>query len=207
MRGVVRQTAVVFLCDASTRRNPEALEVFRRHNVRVVLLPPHLTHVLQPADIGWASKSKQFRAANSSALHRYGSKPAIERGAFQSLGESLERSPGKHRELVPVVLSICEGFAAVTSLSSSSRGSGTRDCHPRTWPSRWGALRHGGRDAWDTAIVAVQAGHGGSTWGRSARLGDSPGSSRSRHPAEVHVSAFTGAQGGAAGGRRARGRG
>jgi hypothetical protein len=41
--GLLGQPAALFLDNAPTRRNSEAMHVFRQHNVIVVLFPPHLT--------------------------------------------------------------------------------------------------------------------------------------------------------------------
>jgi hypothetical protein len=46
--------AVLFLDNASTRNHADAMQGFREHNVRVILLPPHLTCVVQPVDVCWA---------------------------------------------------------------------------------------------------------------------------------------------------------
>jgi hypothetical protein len=44
------QTAIALLDNAPTLANPEALQIFRVHNVWLAALPHHLAHVLQPAD-------------------------------------------------------------------------------------------------------------------------------------------------------------
>jgi hypothetical protein len=70
------------------------MHVFRRLNVRVILLPPHLTHVLRPVDCCWA---KQFKAKTTEAWRRYSLKPVAEAAAFKELEENLGRAPEKHR--------------------------------------------------------------------------------------------------------------
>jgi hypothetical protein len=56
------QTVILFLDSAPTRGNLEALIIFRERNIMVMAFPPHLTHILQPVDVAWASRFKsQFR--------------------------------------------------------------------------------------------------------------------------------------------------
>jgi hypothetical protein len=52
--------AIPLMDNAPTRACQRALETFREHNVRVVTLPPRLTHVMQPIDVSWARCSKAF---------------------------------------------------------------------------------------------------------------------------------------------------
>jgi hypothetical protein len=117
--GLEGHPAALFLDNAPTRSCTEAMRIFRAHLVRVILLPPHLTHVLQPVDVCWA---KQFKAAMTKAFQRYGVNPAIEEAAFQELGENLQRAAGKHRLRVRMIYAICEASAAVTCLSSAAQG-------------------------------------------------------------------------------------
>jgi hypothetical protein len=63
-RRLAGRTAVVFLDNAPTRGSWAAMHAFRRHNVPVILLPPHLTHVPQPVDCCWA---KQFKVETTEA--------------------------------------------------------------------------------------------------------------------------------------------
>ena len=118
-QGLPGHVAVLFLDNAPTRSNMEAMEIFRMHNVRVILLPPHLTHVLQPVDVCWA---KQFKAAATAALRRYESKPVLLEAAFRELREDISRAPEKHKERVRIVYSIGEAFASVTVMSSAAQG-------------------------------------------------------------------------------------
>jgi hypothetical protein len=53
------QAVGLFLDNAPARRDSEAMQAFRQHNVRVFRFSPHLTHALQPVGVGWA---KQFKA-------------------------------------------------------------------------------------------------------------------------------------------------
>ena len=52
------KTAVLILDGHSTRMNPGALEYLKRFNVKVVTLPAHTTHILQPFDVGLAGAFK-----------------------------------------------------------------------------------------------------------------------------------------------------
>ena len=52
--------AVLLLDGHATRLNPAAMEYFRRFNVKIITLPPHSTHILQPFDVGIASAFKVY---------------------------------------------------------------------------------------------------------------------------------------------------
>jgi hypothetical protein len=52
-KSLAAERASLFVGQAPTRGNANALRVFAEHNVQVVLFPPHLTHVLQPVDLSW----------------------------------------------------------------------------------------------------------------------------------------------------------
>ena len=110
-QGLAGHVAVLFLNNAPTRNSREAMEIFRLHNVRVILLLPRMTHVLQPVDVCWA---KQLKAATTVVLHRYESKPILLGAAFRELGEDVSRAPEKHMERVRFVYSIGEAFASLT---------------------------------------------------------------------------------------------
>ena len=118
-RNLVGHPVILFVDNAPTRRNREAMDLFRRHNVRVILFPPHLTHVLQPVDWCWA---KPFKAKVAEAWHRYNQKADVQETAFRELGENMERAPEKHRVRVRLVYSIGEAYAAVTVPLFASQG-------------------------------------------------------------------------------------
>jgi hypothetical protein len=101
--GLVGQRAALFLDNAPTRRNSEAMHVFPQHNVMVVLFPPHLTHVMQPVDVSWA---KPFKTKTAEAWRRYTRSACVVRAAFTELGENIERASQKHRERACMVSSM-----------------------------------------------------------------------------------------------------
>ena len=118
-RGLLGQQAVLILDNAPTRSSRQAMQLFRSHNVLVILLPPHLTHVLQPVDLCWA---KQFKAKTTEAWHRYMDKRGVEEAAFEELMEDVARAPEKHRVRVRMVYSIWEAATSVSVLSSAGQG-------------------------------------------------------------------------------------
>ena len=61
-RDLRAKTAILVLDGHATRLNPAALEYLKRFNVKVVTLPSHSTHILQPFDVGVAGAFKaQFK--------------------------------------------------------------------------------------------------------------------------------------------------
>lgn len=52
------EEAVLILDNAQIHANPEAIQVFRENHVRVITLPPHCTHCMQPVDVSWAKSFK-----------------------------------------------------------------------------------------------------------------------------------------------------
>ena len=60
--------AMLILDGHLTRLNPAAIDYFRKNNVRVVILPPHSTHILQPFDVLVASSFKSNFKKNMSHL-------------------------------------------------------------------------------------------------------------------------------------------
>lgn len=50
--------AVLYLDGHSSRQNPAAIAYLRQHNVIVIALPAHVTHIMQPFDVGIASPYK-----------------------------------------------------------------------------------------------------------------------------------------------------
>lgn len=50
--------AVLFLDGHSSRKNYDAMSYLARHNVTVIVLPAHVTHILQPFDVGIAAPYK-----------------------------------------------------------------------------------------------------------------------------------------------------
>lgn len=53
-------TAFLILDGHKSRGNVEALMFLRHHNVRVIILPAHSSHITQPFDVGLASPFKNF---------------------------------------------------------------------------------------------------------------------------------------------------
>jgi hypothetical protein len=58
---------VLFLGQAPTRGDADAMRVFAAHNVTIMFVPPDLTHVLQPVDPAWV---RRLKALLSAAYHR-----------------------------------------------------------------------------------------------------------------------------------------
>jgi hypothetical protein len=85
--GLELHPAALFPDNAPTRSCAQAVPIFRAHQVRVILLPPHLTHTLQPVD-AWCAQ--QIKAAMPKAFQRNAVIPAIEEAAFQELCEDLQ---------------------------------------------------------------------------------------------------------------------
>jgi hypothetical protein len=56
--GAAPTEAVLLVDNALHDADPGALPVFRGNQVRVITLPPHCTHLLQPVDGAWAEPFK-----------------------------------------------------------------------------------------------------------------------------------------------------
>jgi hypothetical protein len=110
---------VLFLDQAQGRGDAYAMGIFAAHNVTVVLLPPHLTHVLQPVDLVWVRQFKPFLSAKFHRLTRHQRRLA---NAFAELGENMETAGEKHRARVGSV-SILEAHQAATIGSVTGLGS------------------------------------------------------------------------------------
>ena len=95
------------------------MRVFLEHNVRVILFPPHMTHVLQPVDICWA---RQFKAKMADAWNRYLRKQGVEDAAYLELNEDKEKASENQRVRVRMLFSIYEAAQAVTVPSFTSQG-------------------------------------------------------------------------------------
>ena len=95
-----------------------AMRVFLEHNVRVILFPPHMTHVLQPVDICWAG---QFKAKMGDAWNPYLRKQGVEDAPSWNWTRTRERL----RRTTEV------GCACCSPSTKRHKRSRSRHSHPR----------------------------------------------------------------------------
>jgi hypothetical protein len=119
--GLEASPAVLFLDNAPSRNHERAMRVFLEHNVRVILFPPHMTHVMQPEDICWA---RPFKSKTAEAWNRHLTKPGVAEASFAELKEDMRKASEKHRVRVRVrmLFSIYEAAPATTVASFACRG-------------------------------------------------------------------------------------
>jgi hypothetical protein len=159
----VGRPAALFLDNAPTHCDRAAMQVFRERNVRVILYPAHLAHVLLPVD---GCGAKQFKAKLMEACQRPGKRCAAQ-AAFQELGEDMQRASPTRRERVRMALSICVAALAVINLSW--------DSGRRGWPLLGSSqaprvpVRQAGGDSGGAARLSFRGGGGRAAGGASRR--------------------------------------
>ena len=82
--------AALILDGHTTRLNPAALWYFRLHNVRVIILPAHSSHITQPFDVGIATSFKnEFKRALSRLFSQF-DEPTADELRFVSILAAIE---------------------------------------------------------------------------------------------------------------------
>jgi hypothetical protein len=118
-RGWQPERAVLFLGQAPTLAKADALRALAGHNGTVVVFPPHLTRVLQPADVPWVRRFKTFLTPK---LHQLVRDPRLLAHTFAELKENMERAAEKHPAGVGIVCSIMEANQVATVGSGTGLG-------------------------------------------------------------------------------------
>jgi hypothetical protein len=143
--------AILLMDNAPPSACQRALETFRPHNVRGVILPPHLTHVMQPIDVSWA---RSFKAFLRDWLSR-NNQPDRREDHFRRLGLSLAGAGQGQITQARIVFSLIDAAHLATTMGlaaaafrlcglfppilhlSWQAGTSERARRTRRWRSRW----------------------------------------------------------------------
>jgi hypothetical protein len=110
-RGWDGERAVLFLDQASTRGNADALRVFAEHNMTVVFVPT--TNAACAADCR-PVVGATFQDVRLCQVPSYVKGPRLLASAFAELGENMATGAEKHRMRVGIAYSILEGDQVAT---------------------------------------------------------------------------------------------
>jgi hypothetical protein len=104
------EEALLVLDNTRIHSNPEAIRVFRANHVRVITLPPHCTHCLQPVDVAWAKSFKD----RFSALAMSQTDSGVLGPLRMLIGEKVAQAPEAMRERVKFVVCALDSYQKAT---------------------------------------------------------------------------------------------
>jgi hypothetical protein len=103
------EPVALFVDNAPTRSNVEALRIFRDHNVRLLTFVPHATHVQQPIDVVIARALKAWLRRALAAFSEDGVLALL----FQLIGLTIECASRAQKRRVAVVAAIVESVQVI----------------------------------------------------------------------------------------------
>ena len=120
------QEAVLILDNAQIHANAEAIRVFRENNVRVITLPAHCTHCMQPVGVSWA---KSFKA-HFSRLVVSKSEEDIMQLLGMLLGGHVTESSEAMKERCKFVMCGLDAYQMTTTWSTCAKAFRVTGLHP-----------------------------------------------------------------------------